>query len=439
MKKNYILLFIFSITSLLVNAQDITYDFDSDAEGWIKIASATTVISQSNGTLVVGGDVNNYGGITSPDLNINEVDYDYVELVIQNNTSITGFQLMNYVSGGLVGGTAAKTNFDIPTDGAYHTILVVIPSTPAANNGVITNLGIRIKGNPAVGDSFVFDSITIKEAATSTYTGFVENPNFDDVDGLLGAWNLIGTGVTVGVSTDATSGSQAAEFTFSANIPTNPPTLFNGYRWSMDPGAIGNVESLVLTWDMKYSDNPNDVVVKIAPRWKLNIASGGTGDRTTYGAAKTATDTYATYTVTKTLSNNCAGQTTPNEGTNCFDTETYDNIELGMSARDGAAGVKLTIDNIITTITGTSLGIENINAKDDINITVYPNPSTEVITIDSPLIIKGIKAVNLLGQVMIVQNGYSNTLNVSGLKAGIYILKINQENGVISTKRFIKK
>ena len=110
-----------------------------------------------------------------------------------------------------------------------------------------------------------------------------------------------------------------------------------------------------------------------------------------------------------------------------------------MSARDGAAGVKLTIDNIITTITGTSLGTENINAKDDINITVYPNPSTEVITIDSPLIIKGIKAVNLLGQVMIVQNGYSNNLNVSGLKAGIYILKINQENGVISTKRFIKK
>jgi hypothetical protein len=40
---------------------------------------------------------------------------------------------------------------------------------------------------------------------------------------------------------------------------------------------------------------------------------------------------------------------------------------------------------------------------------------------------------------MIVQNGYSNNLNVSGLKAGIYILKINQENGVISTKRFIKK
>ena len=33
----------------------------------------------------------------------------------------------------------------------------------------------------------------------------------------------------------------------------------------------------------------------------------------------------------------------------------------------------------------------------------------------------------------------SNNLNVSELKAGIYILKINQENGVISTKRFIKK
>ena len=74
-----------------------------------------------------------------------------------------------------------------------------------------------------------------------------------------------------------------------------------------------------------------------------------------------------------------------------------------------------------------------------ISVKLYPNPSNGLITIDSPLRIQGIKAINQLGQVMINQEANSNSLDTSSLKAGIYILEINQENGVISTKRFIKK
>ncbi len=439
MKKNYILLFIIGLITLFSQAQDIVYSFDTtdDTEEWIRIPSQTTAVTQSEGTLIVGTDITNFGGIMSPDLNLSDTDYEFVELVVQNNTSFTGFQLLSYVTGGNVGNTASKTNFEISADGNFHTILVAIPATPSDNNGVITALGIRVKGDAAEGESLVFDSITIKKAVEPTFDGFVKNPNFDDVEGILGGWSMSGSGGTFAVSNDTTTGNQAAEFTFENEIATNPPTLFNNYRWAIDP-AVDNSQSVTITWDMKYTDNPGDVQVSVIPRWKKNIASGGSGDRVTYGTQKNATADWAEYSFTRTISSDCSSQDTPEEGTNCYDTETYDDIELGMAVKFGATGVKLLMDNIRTSIQETALGTEN-NIKDTLSISVYPNPATDIITIKTPTKIKEIKAINILGQVTIDQNGPSEKLNISSLKSGIYILKIMQENGSIATKRFIKK
>ena len=440
MKKKYIILFIIGLTTLFSQAQDTVYSFDTtdDTEGWVKIPSLTTTVTQSEGTLIVGTDITNYGGTMSLDLNLSDTDYEFVELVVQNNTSLTGFQVLSYVVGGNAGNTAAKTNFEIPTDGNFHTILVAIPATPSDNNGVITGLGIRVKGDAAEGENLVFDSITIKETSEASFDGFVKNPNFDDIDGILGSWSIAGTGGTFAVSNDTTTGTQAAEFTFENEIPTNPPTLYNNYRGSIDP-AVNNSQSVTITWDMKYTDNPGDAVVSVIPRWRKNIASGGSGDRTTYGNAKNATADWAEYSFTRTISTVCSSLDAPEEGTNCYDTETYNDIELGMAVKFGATGVKLLIDNIRTSIQETVLGTENNTLKDNLEISIYPNPATDIITLKTSMGIKGIKAINILGQVTIDQNEPSEKLNVSSLKSGIYILKIMQENGSIATKRFIKK
>ena len=141
MKKIYILTLI--SLSLAINSQeDIFYGFntDGDTEGWQKIPGSTTV-SASGGTLIMGGDISNYGGtITgtsisagSPEteLGLNDSDYDYIEIVIQNNTSIGppangqgNFQLLSYVSGGSAGNTAGKQNFTVPADGQFYTMIV---------------------------------------------------------------------------------------------------------------------------------------------------------------------------------------------------------------------------------------------------------------------------------------------------------------------------
>ena len=453
MKKIYILTLI--SLSLAINSQeDIFYGFntDGDTEGWQKIPGSTTV-SASGGTLIMGGDISNYGGtITgtsisagSPEteLGLNDSDYDYIEIVIQNNTSIGppangqgNFQLLSYVSGGSAGNTAGKQNFTVPADGQFYTMIVFLPQTPAANNGIISNIGVRVKGNPNQGESFVIDQITIK-SLDPTYNGFVQNPDFEDISGDLGNWSVSGTGVTVGISNDATSGTQSAEVTFADAI-TQAPTLYNNYRWTADEGTtLSNVQRATVTWDMKYTDNPGDIPAQIAPRWKMNIAtsgSGSTGDRITYGAQVDATADWATYTRTRTIAAACADVA---EGANCYDDETYSNIELGLAAKGGASGVKILIDNVITSITATSLGSSDIDVFETTDIKVYPNPVTDILNVKSNSEIIAMDVVNMLGQVVIKQFGRSNSLNVSTLSPGLYILKTKNENSSESIKRFI--
>ena len=453
MKKIYILALI--SLSLAINSQeDILYGFntDGDTEGWQKIPGSTTV-SASGGTLIMGGDISNYGGTMtgtsisagSPEteLGLNDTDYDYIEIVIQNNTSIGppangqgNFQLLSYVSGGNAGNTAGKQNFTVPPDGQFYTMIVFLPQTPSANNGIISNLGVRVKGNPNDGESFVIDQITIK-SLDPTYNGFVQNPDFEDLSGDFGNWSVSGTGVTASISNDATSGTQSAEITFAQTI-TQAPTLYNNYRWTADEGTtISNVQRATVTWDMKYTDNPDGLPTQIAPRWKMNIAtsgSGSSGDRITYGAQVDATDTWATYTRTRTIAAACADVA---EGAACYDDETYSNIELGLAAKGGAPGVKLLVDNVITSITATSLGTFDIDVDETFDIKVYPNPVSDILNVKSNSEIIAMDVVNMIGQVVIKQFGRSNSLNVSTLSPGLYILKTKNENSTESIKRFI--
>lgn len=85
------------------------------------------------------------------------------------------------------------------------------------------------------------------------------------------------------------------------------------------------------------------------------------------------------------------------------------------------------------------LAVDRVNYKEDASITLYPNPVNDVLTINSPLKIESLEVFNLLGQKILFSNGSSKTLNTSGLAKGMYIIKVAQENNVISTKRFIKQ
>lgn len=87
-------------------------------------------------------------------------------------------------------------------------------------------------------------------------------------------------------------------------------------------------------------------------------------------------------------------------------------------------------------VTPNTLSSEDFEISD---IRLYPNPSsTGLVTISSvttePLTVS---VFNVLGK-LVKQETITNTLNVSGLKAGVYILNIAQ-NGVTTTKKLVIK
>jgi len=71
-------------------------------------------------------------------------------------------------------------------------------------------------------------------------------------------------------------------------------------------------------------------------------------------------------------------------------------------------------------------------------VTVYPNPATNVINIDSDLDIKNIMITNTLGQTVRQINTAANKINVADLNAGEYFIRMTTRDDLIVNKTFTK-
>ena len=72
------------------------------------------------------------------------------------------------------------------------------------------------------------------------------------------------------------------------------------------------------------------------------------------------------------------------------------------------------------------------------NINIYPNPATNTLFINNLPENSNIKIYDVLGNEVIIQQNSSNSFSISNLQNGIYVLKVENENGVF-TKKFIKQ
>ena len=71
-------------------------------------------------------------------------------------------------------------------------------------------------------------------------------------------------------------------------------------------------------------------------------------------------------------------------------------------------------------------------------VAIYPNPATDVLTINSDSKISSVRVLNYLGQTIdnINTTGMDVTINTSTYEAGIYFIQIKTEQG-ISTQKII--
>ena len=83
----------------------------------------------------------------------------------------------------------------------------------------------------------------------------------------------------------------------------------------------------------------------------------------------------------------------------------------------------------------------DVTQNDLVDIAMYPNPATSVVTLEASQEIATIQIMNLLGQtVSIIEvNNTSSTVNVSQLRTGVYIANVLFSNGSIQTMKFIKE
>ena len=86
---------------------------------------------------------------------------------------------------------------------------------------------------------------------------------------------------------------------------------------------------------------------------------------------------------------------------------------------------------------GSNKLISNIEALDDIS--VFPNPASDIVTITAPSVVRA-SLINLQGQLIDTASNNNGllTMDVSSLTTGLYILKIETNDGVKMEKLFIK-
>jgi len=71
-------------------------------------------------------------------------------------------------------------------------------------------------------------------------------------------------------------------------------------------------------------------------------------------------------------------------------------------------------------------------------ISIYPNPTTDVLYIKSEFNIVSIEIYNNLGQ-LVLSNSHKKEINISKLNQGIYFMKIKNENGYIGLEKVIRE
>ena len=75
----------------------------------------------------------------------------------------------------------------------------------------------------------------------------------------------------------------------------------------------------------------------------------------------------------------------------------------------------------------------------EIDLDVYPNPTSNILTIKTTALIEKIEVYNSIGQLTNVYRGNMDLINVSGWGTGIYLLKIVNDQGQFTTKEILKE
>ena len=123
----------------------------------------------------------------------------------------------------------------------------------------------------------------------------------------------------------------------------------------------------------------------------------------------------------------------------------YPDWKFSSTGTRNVPSAELTGNNL-SDFSGMTYGEVNVDfnptaSVDDVfasNVSIYPNPAKEFVNISSSVEINKIEVYNLLGKkVSSSSNLINNTLDISNLSKGMYLLKLTSEKGT-ATKKIVK-
>jgi hypothetical protein len=80
----------------------------------------------------------------------------------------------------------------------------------------------------------------------------------------------------------------------------------------------------------------------------------------------------------------------------------------------------------------------SINDVSGVDVKVYPNPTTGLVNISTNENINSIAVHDLLGRKVLASQTNLETVDISSLKKGIYLLQLNLEKGQLTKKLIVE-
>ena len=380
-----------------------------------------------------------YGGITNDETNLNQLMFvDDVSLkyaspftYIEDDASLS-----DLTQGGatIAGFTEIKTTYDIFLAEGTTVVptIVATPNNPSATAAITA--ATSIPGTTTIvitaEDGTTTNNVSINFSIPAPGQEFLTNPNINttatDANGVAGSGNmpdhLGGWGFGANGSyapTSAGNGDCHSEdrmfkfFKKNDAYVTQTVTLPAGtYDWS-----FWTRWAALVTWAADGDVKP-----------KFTIMTDDDGDGT-FTAVQT------TITTQPTAVNSWVQQT----GTYSNDISRQVRIKFSKSGGTTAEPTNLQelmyIDDVSLKYNGANLGVSD---QDIMSISIYPNPTSDFISIKGIENINSIKVYSILGALE-KEVFNTNQIDISELSSGIHLIKIDNGTGTVFTEKIIKQ
>ena len=442
MKKKYITGLVALLISVTVLAQnEVVFDFETEQDllGWVEAGGQIGSASITSEGIAIEwdgtGTTNRKPRIKTTNANVDASTQKYIEVTLINNSSqVSRVRVMHFKGNdpsgdptSAAGADTRYTSFDIATNTASTTYTLDLTNAGWINYNATTNddtdndmdhIWLQLVTSPSNGalttnsatdGNVIIQKVKFTSSLPSTPRTEYTFDDTSDAEGFVGQNGVTLSQTTVGeIELSITDASPFPKFEQQAGNYNVDADTYKYCRITLRNDSDKDKMSFVSPSggnQFKPVDitpnNPNSVIYEI----NLN-QTVDTNDNPVFTNWTGTQDTWALQLVEN---NPEGGNPIPSAGTIIIEEISFYSFSLS----------------------------ENDVVNPEINL--YPNPVTDYLHIASLTPVKSITLYNVMGQLIKSQKGFNQTIDLTTISSGTYMIEIDLDNGMRAMKKFIKK